>query len=66
MDFGMPTLIDLKSLEACAVLCKELDLQFVELNMDLPEYQVDMLDLTQLADITKWFGIYYTIHLEDT
>ena len=66
MDFGMPTLIDLKSLEACAVLCKELDLQFVELNMDLPEYQVDMLDLTQLADITKRFGIYYTIHLEDT
>ena len=39
MDFGMPTLIEIKSLEACAALCKELDLRFVELNMNLPEYQ---------------------------
>lgn len=66
MDFGMPTLIELKSLEACAALCHELGLAFVELNMDLPEYQSDMLDPTQLSDIARRFGIYYTIHLEDT
>lgn len=66
MDFGMPTLIELKCLDACAALCHELGLAFVELNMDLPEYQSDMLDPTQLSDIARRFGIYYTIHLEDT
>ena len=39
MDLGMPTLIELKSIEACAALCRELGLAFVELGMDLPEYQ---------------------------
>ena len=66
MQFGMPTLIELKNLEACAALCRELGLAFVELNMDLPEYQADKLDPTQLSDIARRFGIYYTIHLEDT
>ena len=44
MQFGMPTLIEIKSLEACAALCRELGLAFVELNMNLPEYQADKLD----------------------
>ena len=38
MDFGMPTLIELKCINACAALCKELDLQFVELNMNLGSF----------------------------
>ncbi|MDD4165323.1 MAG: TIM barrel protein [Eubacteriales bacterium] len=66
MDFGMPTLLETKSLEVCAALCHELGLAFIELNMDLPEYQADMLDPSQLSDIAGRFGIYYTIHLEDT
>lgn len=65
MDFGMPTLIELKSLEACAALCKGLDLQFVELNMNLPEYQADRIDADAFAEIAQWYGIYYTIHLDE-
>lgn len=65
MDFGMPTLIELKSLEACAVLCKELDLQFVELNMNLPEYQADRIDADTFTKIANQYGIYYTIHLDE-
>ncbi|MDO8686536.1 MAG: sugar phosphate isomerase/epimerase family protein [Clostridiales bacterium] len=65
MDFGIPTLIELKSLEACAALCKELGFQFVELNMNLPEYQADMVDADAFAEIAERYGIYYTIHLDE-
>lgn len=65
MDFGIPTLIELKELEECAALCKELDLQFVELNMNLPEYQVDKIDIATFAQIANRYGIYYTVHLDE-
>ena len=63
MIFGMPTLIELKTPETCAALCKELGLSFVELSMDMPEYQPDRLDLDMLRKIADNYGIYYTIHL---
>lgn len=34
MQLGMPTLIEMKSIEACAALCRELGLDFIELNMN--------------------------------
>lgn len=66
MQFGMPTLIELKSLEENAMLCRELGLSFVEFNMDLPEYQIDRIDPARLAETARKYGIFYTIHLEDT
>lgn len=36
VQLGMPALIEIKSIEACAALCRELGLQFIELNMNLP------------------------------
>jgi len=65
MQFGMPTLIEIKSPESCAALCRELGLAFVELNMNLPEYQVKNLDVTLLREIADKYGIYYTIHLDE-
>jgi len=65
MDFGMPSLIQMKNLEDCAALCKELDLRFVELNMNLPEYQLDGLDANAFAEVAQRYGIYYTIHLDE-
>jgi sugar phosphate isomerase/epimerase len=62
--FGMPTLIELKTPEACAELCSELGLAFVELSMDLPEYQEEKLDVAELRRIALKHGIYYTIHIE--
>lgn len=64
MQFGMPTLIELKSIEPCASLCHELGLDFVELSMDLPEYQADRLDIDELRRIANKYSIYFTIHLE--
>ena len=52
MQFGMPTLIEIKSIEETAALCHELGLAFIELNMDLPEYQADMLDSTIYNGVT--------------
>ena len=66
MQFGMPTLIEIKFVEDCTALCHELGLGFVEFYMDLPEYQIEELDSIQLAKTAGKYGIYYTIHLEDT
>ena len=67
MQLGMPTLIEIKSLESCITLCRELGLSFIELNMNLPEYQVAKLDsdFEQFSKIAKNNNIYYTIHLDE-
>ncbi len=44
MQFGMPTLIENRTLQDNIDLCKSLGLQFIELNMNFPEYQVDKLE----------------------
>lgn len=64
-DLGMPTLIEIPELEDCAALCAKLGLQFVELNMNMPEYQIDSLDVDRLAKLSEKYGIYYTIHLDE-
>ena len=66
MEFGMPVLIELNELEETAVLCRELGLQFVELNMNLPQYQVEALEQTEkFQKIQEQYGIYFTIHLDE-
>ena len=47
MQFGMPTLIENRTLEENAALCETLGLRFIELNMNFPEYQVDRLEQTE-------------------
>lgn len=66
MDFGMPTLIENKNLEETVALCKELGLQFVELNMNFPMYQVPYLEETDyLNELAQKNDIYFTIHLDE-
>jgi sugar phosphate isomerase/epimerase len=64
-QYGMPTLIELSSLEETASLCRELRLDFIELKMDLPQYHVENLDVRELSRIAEKYGVYYTIHLDD-
>ena len=66
LEYGMPTLIENKTLEENITLCKELGVSFIELNMNFPEYQIDKIEEID------WFikkadeaGIYYTIHLDE-
>ena len=56
IDFGMPTLIETKTLEECVPLCHALGLQFIELNMNLPQYQLDKLDIPHFKGSSRNFG----------
>ena len=66
MQFGMPTLIENRTLQDNAELCRSLGLTFIELNMNFPEYQIDRLKQTDfLIRTAETAGIYYTIHLDE-
>ena len=66
IQYGMPTLIENRTLEDNVALCSSLGLKFIELNMNFPEYQVDQLERTEeLIRIAKQAQIYYTIHLDE-
>ena len=62
MDFGMPTLVGFSSLETNVSLCRDLNLNFIELNQNLPDYQTDRLrhTLRRIPD-----SLYATIHLDE-
>ncbi len=65
LEFGMPALIELPEAEDCARLCGELGLQFVELNMNMPHYQVNVMNVEKLRRTAEKYHIYYTIHLDE-
>lgn len=65
LHFGMPTLLELDGLEANVKLCKELGLEFVEINMNMPEYQVEALNKEFLLDLMRRYDIYFTFHMAD-
>ena len=66
MQYGMPTLIENHTLEENAVLCESSGLNFIELNMNFPEYQVDRLErMEELTRVAGRHRLYYTIHLDE-
>lgn len=65
MKLGMPTLIEYKSLEPNLKLCKDLNLDFIELSMNLPIYTPEYLPHQEILDIKRENGIDFTIHLPE-
>ena len=65
MDFGMPTLLELDTLEDNVALCKELGLKFVEINCNVPEFQVENMDPEKLLELSRTSGVYFTFHLDE-
>lgn len=67
IQFGMPTLVENRTLEENVDLCSSLGLKFIELNMNFPEYQVEQLEQMNdtMLEIAEQAGIYYTIHLDE-
>lgn len=63
--YGMPTLIEFYDIKQDAELCRSLGLDFIELNMNMPEFQPDNIDLNKLAGIQKEYGIFFTFHLPE-
>lgn len=65
MDIGMPTLIELESIEDNIKLAVELNLSFIEINMNLPEYQPNRMDLSILEALKNRYNVYFTMHLPE-
>ena len=66
IQFGMPTLIENRTLQENVDLCSGLGLRFIELNMNFPEYQIDELEQTgRFLTAAEGAGLYYTIHLDE-
>ena len=66
MQYGMPTLIENATLQENVALCRELRLNFIELNMNFPEYQVEQLkQMEELIPLAEQNHLYYTIHLDE-
>ena len=66
LQFGMPVLIENRTLKENIELCSSLGLRFIELNMNFPEYQLNALEQTvYFYGSAEQAGIYYTIHLDE-
>jgi len=65
MKLGIPTLIELETLDANAKLCNELGLDFIEINMNLPQYQASVLTAEYLNKIQKKYGVFFTFHIPE-
>lgn len=65
LNFGMPALIELDTVEEHAALCASLGLSFVELNTNFPMQQIHRMNPDVLNNLGKKYGIGYTIHLND-
>ena len=65
IQLGMPSLIEFGNIDETVELCQRLKLNFVELNMNLPQYCPESLISKTLKDICKDTGIAFTVHLPE-
>ena len=65
MKFGMPTLIECKDIYDTADVACENGLDFIEMNLSFPQYQVDNLDVESLKILARDKGLFYTIHADE-
>lgn len=62
---GMPALVECDSLTDLVDLCLELNLDFIELNMNLPYNFIENIDPISLKKIRKETNIEFTMHMPD-
>jgi sugar phosphate isomerase/epimerase len=65
IKFGMPTLIEKPKIKECIALCMELELDFIEMNMNLPYYQIGNIDAKEMLKLSSDNNIFLTIHLDE-
>ena len=65
MRFGMPSLIEYRSVEEHARFCADNGLDFFELNLAFPWFQSNKIDAAELVRIKERYGIDYTVHFHD-
>lgn len=62
---GMPTLIECQDIEQNIALCKEFGLDFVEINMNLPQFQLEKIDPVYYKKLMIEHDIFFTLHLPE-
>ena len=65
MKIGMPTLIEFDTIEENAAFARDLGLDFIELNMNLPQFQPNAIDVDRLKELSEEYGVFFTIHLDE-
>lgn len=65
MDFGMPYLLEMQSIEECCALAHQLGLSFVELNANFPACSIECLDPASLISLAGKYSLYFTLHVEE-
>lgn len=63
--FGMPTLIEKDTILDNVLLCKELELDFIELNMNLPYCMPDKNNPEKMLKLMEEHNIDFTIHFPE-
>lgn len=64
-SLGMPALIEMPDLPGLVDLCQELELSFIELNMNMPDNCPEALDPLEVRDRSRSTGIEFTLHSPD-
>lgn len=64
--FGMPFLLETESVAEAIDLAVRLKLDFVELNSNFPQCQLDLLDSEYLKKEAAETGLFFTLHLDDS
>lgn len=65
LKYGAPTMVEMETLEQAAQVCADLKLDFLELNINFPQYLLRELDADKLRELASRYGIFYTLHLDD-
>ena len=65
LTFGAPTMVEMESLEQGIQVCRDLGLEFLELNINFPQYLLDRLDADRLRSLSEESGVAYSLHLDD-
>ena len=65
LKFGAPTMVGMDTPEQAVQVCADLGLDFLELNINFPQYLLPKLDLEKLRKLAEKAGIFYTLHLDD-
>lgn len=65
MKYGIPSLIEFHTVKQHMLFCAENGFDFFEMNLSFPWYQSDTLNVDQLVNLSRQFGVAYTIHLHD-
>lgn len=66
MKFGIPSLIEYRTVEDHLRLCAEHGFDFFELNFSFPWFQIENLNPERMKKLSREYGVRYTFHLNDS